>query len=90
MLRCSEKHELAKGIAKMSNYDPESKLHDNEISNSMFLVDGGSLLHKIPWQKNETFEEIFNNYSSYLGKKYGISAIIFDGYENASTKDMAH
>lgn len=74
----------------MSNYDPESKLHDNEISNSMFVVDGGSLLHKIPWQKKETFEEIFNNYSSYLGNKYGISAIVFDGYENASTKDMAH
>ena len=89
MMRSSEKHELAKGIAKMSNYDPESKLHDNEISNSMFVVDGGSLLHKIPWQKNETFEEIFNNYSSYLGKKYGNPAIIFDGYGNASTKDMA-
>ena len=53
------------------------------------VLDGGSLLHKIPWVKNMSFGAIIQNYVNYVLKNFGLLIIVFDGYES-STKDMAH
>ncbi|CAH0552820.1 unnamed protein product [Brassicogethes aeneus] len=45
------------------------------------VVDGGFLLHKVIWQKNETVEEIMNKYLRNVEKHYVASSyIVFDGY----------
>lgn len=45
------------------------------------VVDGGFLLHKVIWQKNETVEEIMNKYLRYVEKHYAASSyFVFDGY----------
>ena len=55
-----------------------------------YVLDGGALLHRIPWNKGSTFSEIFKTYSDYVLNKYGEAIVVFDGYEVASTKDLTH
>ena len=52
-------------------------------SASIIVIDGGSLLHQVSWNKNCFFSEIINQYCNYLG-----NTVVFDGYDNdESTKD---
>ena len=55
-----------------------------------FVLDGGSLLQRIPWTRGTTYGEICAAYTDYVLKKYGEAVIVFDGYGTASTKDMTH
>jgi hypothetical protein len=74
----------------LANYDPLTEKDEHEQSSSTCVIDGGGILHRINWVKNETYEEIFQRYASYLENRYGLAKIIFDSYGKASTKDMAH
>ena len=61
------------------------------IGQSQYVLDGGSLLHRILWQRGTTYSDICEQYTNYLTRKYGKAIIVFDGYENdMSTKDGAH
>lgn len=57
-----------------------------------YVLDGGSLLQRIPWPKGTTYEGICNLYVDYITKKYGKgTVVVFDGYtDEPSTKDTAH
>ena len=55
-----------------------------------FVLDGGSLLQRIPWRHGMTYREICIVYVSYVLKKYGKAIVVFDGYNQSSTKDMVH
>ena len=59
---------------------------------SKYVLDGGSLLHKVPWTIGHTFAQICQAYVTYIKKRYGnCPTIVFDGgYDAASTKDAAH
>lgn len=61
------------------------------------VVDGGSLLQRIPWNKGRTYGEICKTYSEYLCRQYKSSinaaniAVVFDGYQQGpSTKYITH
>ena len=56
--------------------------------NNKYVLDGGSLLHKVPWTIDETFAQICQAYVTYIKKRYGnCPTIVFDGgYDFASTK----
>ena len=58
--------------------------------NARYVIDGGALLHRIPWIRGSTFLSILKSYADYVIKKYGKSVVVFDGYVESSTKDMAH
>ena len=46
-----------------------------------YVLDGGSLLHRLTWHKEETFQDICQKYVDYVISKYGTEAItVFDGY----------
>ena len=55
-----------------------------------FVLDGGSLLQRIPWTRGATYREICTVYTDYVVKKYGEAIVVFDGYGESSTKDMVH
>ena len=55
-----------------------------------YVLDGGALLHKIPWLKGLTYSDILKSYRNYVLNKYGEAIIVFDGYEVSSTKDLTH
>ena len=57
------------------------------------VIDGGSLLHRIPWSKeNMTCRQLLNIYVQYVLQVYGKdSIVVFDNYpSNPTTKDEAH
>ena len=54
------------------------------------MVDGGALLHKVRWGKGCSFGEITDMYTNYLRKNFRNLTIVFDGYEQLSTKDHEH
>ena len=52
-------------------------------TNVVYIIDGGFLLHKVVWQKNDTIEAIIGKYLSFERSHYtNNSYIIFDGYPN--------
>jgi len=51
----------------------------------------GGLLHRVPWTKGATYDQICEQYSAYVTKKYGKATVVFDGHsDTSSTKDCAH
>ena len=66
----------------------------NEIStltDVQYVLDGGSLLHHIPWVRGLTFGRIAQMYADHVSTKYNNAIVVFDGYEKEpSTKDQTH
>ena len=61
-------------------------------TNIRYVLDGGSLLHRVRWLKGSTYHDISEQYVTYVLKKYGHnSVIVFEGYLNGpSCKDHEH
>ena len=58
---------------------------------SQYIMYGGSMVHRIPWQRDTTYNDTCRQYAKYVTRKCGHSIIVFDGYqEGLSTKDGAH
>ena len=55
----------------------------------MFVLDGGSLLHRMKWSKNATYKELAMQYVHYVQLKYGNAFVVFDGH-GPSLKDHEH
>ena len=59
--------------------------------NVQYVLDGGSLIHRIPWVYGAKFDSICENYVNLVVRNYGLPHIVFDGYNNGpTTKDITH
>ncbi|KAJ8038016.1 hypothetical protein HOLleu_18979 [Holothuria leucospilota] len=86
VLRPANKPALADAIWSLMQDDMTEP-----VGQSQYVLDGGSLLHRIPWQHGSTYDGICERYTNYVTRKYGKAVIVSDGYENdMSTKDGAH
>lgn len=58
----------------------------------VFVLDGGALLQRIPWDTGKTYNSVAQRYSDYIRNKYSpFLVVVFDGYSNTpSTKDSTH
>lgn len=65
------------GISK----DEEKRI---EAGKPSYVLDGGALLHRIPWDTGKTYKDICESYVSHV-KKYGTPVIVFDGYQSGPT-----
>ncbi|GBN05687.1 hypothetical protein AVEN_107844-1 [Araneus ventricosus] len=53
--------------------------------NLYFVLDGGSLIHRVVWPKQETFGDVNTTYMSYIKRHYGDEiTVVFDGYTESS------
>lgn len=51
---------------------------DNDI---LHVIDGGCLLHRVVWHRNDSYKQICINYIQYVQRHYGHKAVVvFDGY----------
>ena len=56
-----------------------------------FVLDGGSLMSKLPWQRGSTYNELTEAYTELVARKYRKATIVFDGYNSKCTiKDATH
>lgn len=89
-MKSPDKPELAKAIASVCRYDPLTA--DKAPNGGLFVLDGGALLHRLPWSKGETYASIYQHYLKYIDDHCPPgTTIVFDGYDcGPSTKDMVH
>ena len=52
----------------------------NPSGDVQYVLDGGSLVHRVPWPRRSTFESVSHQYVRYVTQIYGAAAIVFDGY----------
>ncbi|CAG9764574.1 unnamed protein product [Ceutorhynchus assimilis] len=53
----------------------------SNLGSALYVIDGGFLLHRVPWELRERFSSILNKYVEYVKKYFGSrSIIVFDGY----------
>ena len=90
ILRKPDKAKLLEAIRK--HVIPESEAILQFIPRSdHYVLDGGSLLHRLKWMEGSTYSSIPSNYASFTVNKYSKATIVFDGYGGGpSTKDNAH
>ena len=93
LLQKANKTQLAETIVK-SVLQPRPSDEINTTVNDttdQYVLDGGSLMHRIKWPKNFTYAQIASLYSDFVQSKYGDAIVILDGYNSKpSTKDTTH
>ena len=56
-----------------------------------FVLDDGSLLHRLEWKHHDTYEAIASSYTTYTSRRYRRATVVFDGYNKSSSiKEMTH
>ena len=59
--------------------------------NVKYVLDGGSLLQRMPWTHGSSFSQICADYACLVKCYYGSPYIVFDGYQGGpSIKDVTH
>jgi len=84
-LRAANKPVLADALWKLIPKDRSEPNGDIE-----YVLDGGALLHRLPWKHGNTYGEICQQYCQYVKSHYGRPKIVFDGYCGPTTKDATH
>ncbi|XP_045211013.2 uncharacterized protein LOC123562441 [Mercenaria mercenaria] len=88
MPRQPTKSLLAKSMWKLGDCSATNIPNSGDCA---YVIDGGSLLQRIPWQKGMSFGSICEEYTNYLKQRYRKPVVVFDGYSNSpSTKDLTH
>ena len=71
VMRKSNKSVLANALKSYVNH-----IHASELQNALHVVDGEHLLHSVMWPKDCTYDDVINNYVSYVVTNYGNEAIV--------------
>ena len=91
ILRKADKPQLAQAIR-----DHATDLSSEAVVNSLpetdcYVLDGGSLLHRLPWKTGESYGAIAQSYADFTVRHYGQATVVFDGYdEGTAIKDNMH
>ena len=83
-------HEAQKSTLADAIWTMTGKKDGNVGKDVLYVLDGGALLHRLPWIRGRSFASILQSYSDYVVSHYGQATVVFDGYEGNSTKDMTH
>ena len=49
-----------------------------------YVLDGGSLLHRLKWKEGSTYSSVADTYASFTYNLYGKAAVVFDGYSGGT------
>ena len=64
--------------------------HTNVLATD-YVLDGGTLLHRIRWLPNSTYNDLMSQYQTQINMKFDHCHIVFHGYTNGeSIKDHEH
>ena len=63
MLRQADKHWLALAVAEYSCKTSKEAVVDSTPLTEQYVLDGGSLIHCLPWKKGDSYGVIAQNYA---------------------------
>ena len=56
-----------------------------------YVLDGGSLIHRLPWKRGDSYGAIAQSYANFVKRHYDKATVVFDGYgQDPSIKDNTH
>lgn len=91
IFRKADKPQLAKAIDEYSSSSSDEAVSDKIPKTEHYVLDGGSLMHRVKWTKGSTYGAIANDYVDLTLHNYGKATVVFDGYlDEPSIKDNAH
>ena len=70
---------------------PTQLTQDEEGDVICHVLDGGSIIQRLPWKRDDTCKCICNSYVDYVNASTPTPIILFDGYEvGPFTKNVTH
>ena len=81
LMRLPDKADLQKGLIKKV---PACVVQDQPLDVT-YVIDGGALLQRLPWQKSVSYASLCKLYISYIHKYYHDVLVVFDGYNSGPT-----
>ena len=79
VMREPQKSTLAEALWILGDCSSEYVVSTTDVQ---YVLDGGSLLHRIPWPRGATFGKIIDMYAKYVRNRYSNAIVVFDGYGN--------
>lgn len=62
-----------------------------KLKGSVRVIDGGFMVHKIVWHRQEIFSQILDKHVEYVQKNYSSNtSVVFDGYPEDSAASKEH
>lgn len=69
-----------------SKVEPQTEFPEKSI----FVIDGGYLLHAVVWPPNSTYGEVCQAYVSFIQNHFGVDTlVVFDGYDSKNSTKIA-
>jgi len=91
ILRKAGKPQLAVAITEHSRKISNEAVTDSIPKTDHYVLDGGSLLHRVQWKAGDTYGAIAQSYADFTVRHYSLATVVFDGYgEGPSIKDNTH
>ena len=91
LLRKADKPQLAHTLVDHCRIVKRESIKDTKPLTECYVLDGGSLLHRLSWTNGHSYGAIAQSYVDFTILHYGLSRVVFDGYEGGpSIKDNTH
>ena len=91
VMRQPDKPQLAEAIRNQATNECDNIINQIVPLSDHYVLDGGSLLHRLKWVEGSSYSTIANEYAAFPIKHYGKATVVFDSYGNkADRKDCAH
>ena len=91
IFRKANKPKLAQAVSEFSSKNSNKTVLDSIPPTEHYVLDGGSLVHRLAWKKGDSYGAIAQSYGDFTIRLYGKETVVFDGYrEGPSIKDNMH
>lgn len=91
IFRKANKPQLAQAVTEFSSKKSNKSVLDSIPPTEHYVLDGGSLVHRLAWKKGDSYGAITQSYADFTIRHHGIATVVFDGYsEGPSIKDNTH
>ncbi|KAI3379074.1 hypothetical protein SNEBB_002215 [Seison nebaliae] len=86
-----DKPQLSEAIRNYAKSKSDIAVTETVPVTDHFVLDGGSLLHRVKWTEGATYISIADDYASFTVRHYAKATVVFDGYGvGPSIKDGTH
>lgn len=91
MFHKANKPQLAQAVTEFSSKKSNKTVLDSIPPTEDYVLDGGSLVHRLAWKKGDSYGAIAQSYADFTIRHYSKATVIFDGYSKGpSIKDNTH
>lgn len=91
IFRKANKPQLTQAVTGFSIKKSNTTVLDSVPPTEHYVLDGGSLVHRLAWRKGDSYGAIAKSYADFTIRHYGKATVVFDGYsEGPSIKDNTH